>query len=187
MKDDLAAWCGLRGFFWVNTGFPLQYLIGATFFEYPGCSGMVKYGKKTEPEESIMRMESKWKRMSTAMALGAGLLLGTSGLILGQTQPAPSPSPASTPDQREDVRDAQHNWGEFLGQHPELREQLNKNPNLVNDPKFVSEHPELQKYMQDHPKIAAHLKAHPNSVMHHEQHYAEKHNTMQHHPAQRNH
>lgn len=129
----------------------------------------------------------KLKKMSTAMALGAGLLLGTSGLSLGQQQPAPSPSPAATADQREDVRDAQHNMGEFLGQHPELREQLNKNPNLINDPKFVSEHPDLQKYMQDHPKIADHWKAHPNSVMHHEQHYAEHHNSMEHHPAQKKH
>lgn len=134
-----------------------------------------------------MRIESKWKKMSTAMALGAGLLLGTSGLSLGQQQPAPpSPGPAS-PDQREDVRDAQHNMGEFLGQHPELREQLNKNPNLINDPKFVSEHPELQKYMQDHPKIADHWKAHPSAVMQHEQRYAERHKSLQHHPAQRNH
>src|SRR5215469_6897850 len=123
-----------------------------------------------------MRMELKWKKMSTAMALGAGLVLGTSGLSLGQAQPAPSPNPASV-DHREAVGDAQHNMGEFLGQHPELREQLNKNPNLINDPKFVSEHPE----------IADHWKAHPSAVMQHEQHYAEQRNTAKHHPAQKNH
>src|SRR5258708_1034139 len=121
--------------------------------------------------------------MSTAIALGAGLLLGTSSFLSAKEAPAPTP----TPDQREDGREADRNLGQFLGQHPELREQLHQNPNLVNDPKFIADHPELQKYMQDHPKIAEHLRAHPASVMHREQRFAERHNTIAHHPAQKNH
>jgi hypothetical protein len=130
-----------------------------------------------------MRLNSNWKKISTAMTLGTGLLLGTSSYVCAQQQPAPTP----TPDQREDGREADRNLGEFLGQHPELREQLHKDPNLVNDPKFVADHPDLQKYMQDHPKIADHWKAHPANVMHREQRFAERHDTVAHHPAQKKH
>jgi len=124
-----------------------------------------------------MTFPTRWLTVAGSLAVGALLLMPT----LGAAQNAP----AGTPDQMENGQRADHSFGELLGQHPELREQLNKNPNLVNDPKFVSEHPELQQYMQQHPKIAEHLKAHPDQVMHREQHYAESKHTLQHHPNQR--
>ena len=126
-----------------------------------------------------MNFPNRWLTFAGSLALGTLLLTP----VLGQAQTAP----AATPDQMQDGRQADHSFGELLGQHPELREQLNKNPNLVNDPKFVSEHPELQQYMQQHPKIADHLKAHPDQVMHREQRFAERHNTLSRHPAQRQH
>jgi hypothetical protein len=49
----------------------------------------------------------------------------------------------------------------FLSQHPALANQLSKNPNLVDDPKFVADHPALQNYMKDHPGVAQEWKDHP--------------------------
>jgi hypothetical protein len=128
-----------------------------------------------------MNFPTKWLTFAGSLTIGLSLLMPAVGVA--QTEPAATPD-AHTPEQG---RQADHSFGELLGQHPEMREELNKNPNLVNDPKYVANHPELQQYMQQHPDIAQHLKAHPQQVMHREQHYAEAHHTMQHHPNQRNH
>jgi hypothetical protein len=125
------------------------------------------------------------------MKLQANLLILPGALLMGVLLLTPvkgmaqAPAVPPTPDQVEDGREADRNLGEFLGQHPELREQLNKNPNLINNPKFVAEHPELQEYMEHHPKIAAHWKEHPTAVMGRVRHFAERHDTIARHPAQR--
>lgn len=56
----------------------------------------------------------------------------------------------------------------FLDKHPEIDEQLRKNPQLINDPQFVSQHPELQEYLKNHPRVTEELKEHPKFFMHRE-------------------
>lgn len=41
----------------------------------------------------------------------------------------------------------------FLSQHPNLRGELSRNPNLIFDQRYREAHPELQRFMQDHPNI----------------------------------
>jgi len=59
----------------------------------------------------------------------------------------------------------------FLDSHPEIAEQLRKNPSLVNDQDFVQRHPELQQYLQQHPEVREELSQNPNGVMRQEQHF----------------
>jgi phage-related protein len=53
----------------------------------------------------------------------------------------------------------------FLDTHPEIAEQLRKNPSLVDDREYVNNHPELQAYLQEHPQIREELTENPRSFM----------------------
>lgn len=81
-------------------------------------------------------------------------------------------------DRREDQRgDRDVNRGElanmdrFLDSHPEIAEQLKKDPSLVNDQKFVASHSALQQFLADHPGVREELKENPNAFMHQEQRF----------------
>jgi phage-related protein len=83
-------------------------------------------------------------------------------------------------DQREDgrYRDMTHgqlaSMDRFLDSHPEVAEQLRKDPALVNDKKFVDQHPALQSYLQQHPGVRAEFSENPNGVMQQEQHFDQR-------------
>ena len=60
-------------------------------------------------------------------------------------------------------RKAMNNTDEYLSKHPGLAKQLNENPRLIDDPKFLAEHPSLNNYMKDHPGVANEWKSHPEA------------------------
>ena len=62
-------------------------------------------------------------------------------------------------------------FDQFLDNHPEVSEQLRKDPSLVNNQDFVADHPDLQRYLQDHPEVREDLNQNPGAVMHQEQRY----------------
>jgi hypothetical protein len=59
-------------------------------------------------------------------------------------------------------------WDSFLDSHPKIAEELQKDPQKVNDPGFVSDHAELQSFLNDHPKVREELKENPSKVMNRE-------------------
>src|SRR6516225_1965918 len=63
---------------------------------------------------------------------------------------------------------------QFLDSHPELSEQLRKNPSLVNNEEFVENHPALKQYLQNHPEVREELNQNPNAVMHQEQRFDQR-------------
>jgi phage-related protein len=62
-------------------------------------------------------------------------------------------------------------FDQFLDNHPELAEQLRKDPSLVNNKEFVEKHSDLQTYLQAHPEVREDLNQNPNAVMHQEQRF----------------
>ena len=82
-------------------------------------------------------------------------------------------------DRQEDFRDrdrandryALGNMDRFLDSHPEIAEQLRKDPSLVNNKEFVEKHPDLQTYLQQHPGIREEISENPNAFMRQEQRY----------------
>jgi phage-related protein len=56
-------------------------------------------------------------------------------------------------------------FDQFMDSHHEIAEQLRKDPSLVNNRKFVEEHPTLQAYLQEHPGIREEIKENPNGFM----------------------
>jgi hypothetical protein len=56
--------------------------------------------------------------------------------------------------------------GEFLDKHPEIGEQLQKDPRLIDDKKFVADHPALDAFLRDHPEVRQQFDEHPVAFMH---------------------
>ena len=88
-----------------------------------------------------------------------------------QTQQT-SQAPAITPPDRDEASRRQlASFDNFLDNHPELAEQLRKDPSLVNNREFVENHPQLQQYLQQHPEIREEMSQNPNWFMHQEERF----------------
>lgn len=114
-------------------------------------------------------------RASWAPFLGLAMLFAV-GTMKGQNT-APTPMPPSPPTSnlpprgdditRQEVADM--DW--FLDRHPEIAEQLRKDPSLVDNRRWVADHPVLQEYLQNHPKISGAFRSNPNLFMRDEDRY----------------
>jgi menaquinone-dependent protoporphyrinogen IX oxidase len=82
-------------------------------------------------------------------------------------------SQTMTPQERDDnaTRRQVGSFDNFLDSHPEVAEELRKDPSLVNNQEFVEKHAELQQYLQQHPEIREDLSQNPNAFMHQEQRF----------------
>jgi phage-related protein len=91
-------------------------------------------------------------------------------------------------DQRQDqprgVRDVTRgelaNMDRFMDSHPEIAEQLRKNPSLVDDKQFEKNHPALQQFLAEHPGVREEYKENPNAFMHQEQRFDQRQDSAMH-------
>lgn len=60
-------------------------------------------------------------------------------------------------------RQSVNHTDQFLSQHPGLAKQLNENPRLIDDPKFVADHPALNNYLNTHPGVKNEWENHPQA------------------------
>ena len=81
------------------------------------------------------------------LALGTLIWVAPAG---AQTQSAIPQQKDSDTTQRELA-----NMDSFMESHPEIAEQVRKNPSLVNNEEFVEDHPALQQFFAQHPELAA--------------------------------
>lgn len=72
---------------------------------------------------------------------------------------------------RDTTRRELANFDHFMDSHPEIAEQLRKNPSLVDNREFVEQHPALHDYLQDHPAVREEIRENPNAFMHKEEKY----------------
>ena len=56
-------------------------------------------------------------------------------------------------------------FGEFLGSHGSIAQELSKDPGLVNNEDYQKRHPELQQYLKAHPGVQQQLKQNPQMFM----------------------
>jgi len=59
----------------------------------------------------------------------------------------------------------------FLDNHPEIAEQVRKNPSLVDNKDFLHNHPALQTFLSEHPRIHEEIRENPNGFMSAERRY----------------
>jgi len=93
----------------------------------------------------------------------AGVLLVAPVNVQSQTMP---------PDRDNDVTRRQlAGFDNFLDSHPEVAEQLRKDPSLVNNQQFVGNHPALQEYLQQHPEVREEISQNPKAFMRQEERF----------------
>ena len=51
----------------------------------------------------------------------------------------------------------------YAREHPKIADQLKNNPKLIDDPKYLAQHPGLDKYLAQHPEIRQAAQAHPDT------------------------
>ena len=56
-------------------------------------------------------------------------------------------------------------FDQFLDHHKNIDKDLEKDPNRINDPKFLKEHSDLRKFMEKHPQISEEFKENPRDFM----------------------
>jgi hypothetical protein len=75
------------------------------------------------------------------------------------------------PGDNDTTRGELASFDRFLDDHPDMSEQIRKDPSLVDNREFVEHHPALQQYLQDHPAVREEIKENPNAFMHRENQY----------------
>jgi hypothetical protein len=89
--------------------------------------------------------------------------------VTPQAQAPPTPPDTATTPGPDDVTQRElANFDTFLDSHPEISEQLRKDPSLVDNRQFVESHAALQQYLADHPGAREAFKSHPEAFMHDE-------------------
>jgi hypothetical protein len=72
-------------------------------------------------------------------------------------------------DRDRDYRDEGHSrvasFGQFLGTHENIAEQLTKDPALVKNQEYLQDHPELQDYLKMHPEVRHDLMSDPQAFV----------------------
>jgi len=63
----------------------------------------------------------------------------------------------------------------YLDQHPEVAKQLGAHPGLVDNPKYMADHPGLREFFEKHPVARADWKSHPHRFLAHEEKYDKSH------------
>lgn len=117
-----------------------------------------------------------WHRFSLAAA-AATLALSISPALFAQsaTPGIPTADPVPPTNQGEGPGPAAHrelnNFDQLLQQHPEFAEQVRQDPSLLNNPTYLSNHPELQSWLSSHPGVAQQLKNNPQAFVEHERNY----------------
>ena len=66
---------------------------------------------------------------------------------------------------RDPAHERMHNFGEFLGGHANISQQLSKDPTLVKNEEYLTNHPELRDYLKTHPDVQQDLMANPQNFV----------------------
>jgi hypothetical protein len=112
------------------------------------------------------------------LTLAMLFMVGT--VISAQTMPPTPKPPVSNPpptatNNNNNNGDITHqdivDFDRFLDDHPEIAEQLRKDPSLVDNKQWVAGHPALQEYLRDHPRISEAYRTDPNLFMKDEDRY----------------
>lgn len=63
------------------------------------------------------------------------------------------------------------NFNQYLDNHPQLAQRLAANPQLINSPQFIANHPGLQNFLANHPGVREEIHESPGQFMYREGHY----------------
>jgi hypothetical protein len=93
-------------------------------------------------------------------ALTTFFCFGTS--VSAQSQPVQNDRPVQENDT---TRQELARFDQFLDDHPNIAEQLRRDPSLVDNQDYERNNPELRAFLQQHPEIREEIKENPNAFM----------------------
>jgi len=112
--------------------------------------------------------------LASLLVLAMPFWIGAPGAS-GQTATPPNQyRPVGPPTQGQDndtTRREIAGMDNFLDSHPEIAEQLRKDPSLINNATWVNSHPALQEYLQQHPGVREEFTENPNGFMRQEERF----------------
>ena len=85
--------------------------------------------------------------------------------VMAQSTPSQADATSRPTQENESTGAELARFNQFLDSHREINEQLRKDPSLMNNERFVKDHPALQSYLHDHPDIREEIRENPNSFM----------------------
>ena len=97
-----------------------------------------------------------------APLLAWAILLGVGLPANGQTTP---PGPPIQIQDNDMTRGELANMDRFLDSHPEIAEQLRKDPSLINNATWVNNHPALEEFLETHPEVREEFRENPAAFM----------------------
>jgi hypothetical protein len=63
------------------------------------------------------------------------------------------------------------NTDRYFDQHPDVAQELNQNPKLIDNRAFIEQHPGLKQFLRTHRNAREDWRSHPDVFMHHEDRY----------------
>ena len=72
---------------------------------------------------------------------------------------------AQQPADKDITHSEMRNFDQYLDKHQDVRNDLAKNPNLINDPNYLAKHPHLKAFLEQHPNTREELKENPTAFM----------------------
>src|SRR6266568_4023631 len=93
------------------------------------------------------------------------------GLVTANARLSSQGGVQSVPQDNDPTRGELASFDRFMDSHPEMAEQLRRDPSLVTNQEFVENHPALQEYLQQHPGVREEITENPNRFMRQEQRF----------------
>jgi hypothetical protein len=122
-------------------------------------------------DKATNKTKRRYGHASLAPLLLLATLFWTGAPASGQTnQPGPVGPPIRYQDNDTTLREIA-GMDNFLDTHPEIDEQLRKDPSLINNATWVQSHPALQQYLQSHPAVREEFQENPTAFMQREERF----------------
>jgi hypothetical protein len=92
-------------------------------------------------------------------------------LVTGAVAQSPNtepPLPNTGTNDHDINRTELYNFDRYLDDHPGVSRELKNNPNLINDPNWLAQHPSTQQFLQNHPGVKEEIRENPTQFMNRE-------------------
>ena len=93
------------------------------------------------------------------------LLVAVLAVSAAAQSPTVAPWPSPTAGDRDINRTELNNFDRYLDDHPEIARDLRNNPNLINNPNWLAQHPSTQEFLRNHPGVNEEIRENPTQFM----------------------
>jgi len=115
-----------------------------------------------------MRPITLFARLHRTPLLTFLLMVALAAIAAAQAPGTEPPLPNTGASDHDTNRTELNNFDRFLDDHPNVNRELKNNPNLINDPDWLAQHPETQEFLKNHPGVNEEIKENPTQFMNRE-------------------